>query len=122
MFSAPFPLLLPDAFLIQFMVHGAWGVIPAHINELSPDQLRGFFPGLAYQFGVLLAAGSPYIEARLAGHMSYAEAMGSFAFVVFLLGAAVIGLGPEAKGAQFGNGPLQEPGASLSTSTKKRSD
>jgi len=84
---------------MQFMVQGAWGVIPAHINELSPDQLRGFFPGLAYQFGVLLAAGSPYIQARLAVHMSYAQAMGAFAFVVFLVGAVVIGLGPEAKGS-----------------------
>jgi hypothetical protein len=54
---------------------------------------------------VLLAAGSPYIQARLADHMSYAQAMGSFAFVVFLFGAAVISLGPEAKGAQFGHGP-----------------
>jgi MFS transporter, SHS family, lactate transporter len=105
MFAPSLPLILLGGFLMQFLVQGAWGVIPAHINELSPDQLRGFFPGLAYQFGVLLAAGSPYIQARLAVHMSYAQAMGAFAFVVFLLGALVIGLGPEAKGAQFGQGP-----------------
>ena len=105
MFAPSLPLILAGGFLMQFMVQGAWGVIPAHINELSPDQLRGFFPGLAYQFGVLLAAGSPYIQARLAVHMSYAQAMGAFAFVVFLVGALVIGLGPEAKGAQFGQGP-----------------
>ena len=92
---------------MQFMVQGAWGVIPAHINELSPDQLRGFFPGLAYQFGVLLAAGSPYIQARMAVHMTYAVAMGSFALVVFLAGSLVIGLGPEARGAKFGRGPAQ---------------
>ena len=102
MFAPNLPLILTGAFLMQFMVQGAWGVIPAHINELSPDQLRGFFPGLAYQFGVLVAAGSPYIQARMAVHMSYAEAMGLFAFVVFLVGAAVIGLGPEAKGVHFG--------------------
>ena len=41
--------ILVGAFLMQFMVQGAWGVIPAHINELSPDRLRGFFPGFAYQ-------------------------------------------------------------------------
>ena len=64
MFAPNVPLILVGGFLMQFMVQGAWGVIPAHINELSPDQLRGFFPGLAYQFGVLLAAGSPYIQAR----------------------------------------------------------
>ena len=103
-FAPSLPLILAGAFLMQFMVQGAWGVIPAHINELSPDKLRGFFPGLAYQFGVLLAAGSPYIQARLATHMSYAEAMGSFALVVFLVVAVVIGLGPEARGAHFGHG------------------
>jgi SHS family lactate transporter-like MFS transporter len=102
MFAPSLPLVLAGAFLMQFMVQGAWGVIPAHINELSPDELRGFFPGLAYQFGVLLAAGSPYIQARLATHMSYAQAMGSFALVVFLVGSLVIGLGPEARGAHFG--------------------
>jgi SHS family lactate transporter-like MFS transporter len=102
MFAPNVPLILVGGFLMQFMVQGAWGVIPAHINELSPDQLRGFFPGLAYQFGVLLAAGSPYIQARLAVHMTYALAMGSFALVVFLVGSLVIGLGPEARGATFG--------------------
>ncbi len=102
MFAPNLPLILAGAFLMQFMVQGAWGVIPAHINELSPDQLRGFFPGLAYQLGVLVAAGSPYVQARLASHMTYAQAMGGFAFVAFLVGAVVIGLGPEARGAQFG--------------------
>jgi SHS family lactate transporter-like MFS transporter len=89
---------------MQFMVQGAWGVIPAHINELSPDTLRGFFPGLAYQLGVLIAAGSPYLEARMAHHMSYGRAMGIFAVVVLLAGTAVIALGPEAHRAQFGRG------------------
>ena len=107
MFAPSLPLILAGGFLMQFMVQGAWGVIPAHINELSPDQLRGFFPGLAYQFGVLLAAGSPYIQARMAVHMTYAVAMGSFALVVFLAGSLVIGLGPEARGAKFGRGPAQ---------------
>ena len=96
------PLILLGGFLMQFMVQGAWGVIPAHINELSPDQLRGFFPGFAYQLGVLVAAGSPYIEARMAHHMSYGQAMGLFALVVLLVGAIVIALGPEAHGTEFG--------------------
>jgi SHS family lactate transporter-like MFS transporter len=102
MFAPSLPMILAGGFLMQFMVQGAWGVIPAHINELSPDQLRGFFPGLAYQLGVLVAAGSPYVESRLAGHMTYAQVMGGFAFVAFLAGAVVIGLGPEARGAVFG--------------------
>jgi SHS family lactate transporter-like MFS transporter len=103
-FAPNLPLILAGGFLMQFMVQGAWGVIPAHINELSPDTLRGFFPGLAYQLGVLIAAGSPYLEARMAHHMSYGRAMGIFAVVVLLAGAAVIALGPEAHRAQFGRG------------------
>ena len=51
---------LIGVFLMQFFVQGAWGVVPAHINELSPDHLRGFFPGFAYQLGVMFAASIPY--------------------------------------------------------------
>jgi SHS family lactate transporter-like MFS transporter len=101
-FAPNLPLILVGGFLMQFMVQGAWGVIPAHINELSPDQLRGFFPGLAYQFGVLIASGSAYFEARMAHFMSYGRAMGFFAVVVLLLGALVTTLGPEEHRAEFG--------------------
>jgi MFS transporter, SHS family, lactate transporter len=101
-FAPRLPLILAGGFLMQFMVQGAWGVIPAHINELSPDQLRGFFPGLAYQFGVLIASGSAYFEARMADLMSYGRAMAIFAVVVLIVGAAVIYLGPEDHGAEFG--------------------
>jgi len=101
-FAPNLPLILVGGFLMQFMVQGAWGVIPAHINELSPDQLRGFFPGLAYQFGVLIASGSAYFEARMAHFMSYGRAMGLFAVVVLLLGAVVVSFGPEAHRAEFG--------------------
>jgi len=102
MFAPSLPLILLGGFLMQFMVQGAWGVIPAHINELSPDQLRGFFPGLAYQFGVLIASGSAYFEARMAQFMSYGQAMGLFAAAVLLIGALVIALGPEEHRAEFG--------------------
>jgi len=101
-FAPNLPLILIGGFLMQFMVQGAWGVIPAHINELSPDQLRGFFPGLAYQFGVLIASGSAYFEARMAHLMSYGRAMGLFALVVLLIGAIVIYFGPEDHRAEFG--------------------
>jgi len=104
MFAPNLPLILMGGFLMQFMVQGAWGVIPAHINELSPDQLRGFFPGLAYQFGVLIASGSAYFEARMAQFMSYSQAMGLFAATVLLIGALVISLGPEEHRAEFGRG------------------
>jgi SHS family lactate transporter-like MFS transporter len=108
-FAPNLSLILAGGFLMQFMVQGAWGVIPAHINELSPDQLRGFFPGLAYQFGVLIASGSAYFEARMAHLMSYAQAMGIFAAVVLLLGAVVIYFGPEAHSAQFGRSNPAKP-------------
>jgi SHS family lactate transporter-like MFS transporter len=83
------------------MLQGAWGVIPAQLNELSPPQLRGFFPGLAYHIGVLIASSVAYIEAVLAEHLSYATSMGTLAAVVLLIGAVVIWAGPEAKGISF---------------------
>lgn len=95
------PLIMVGAFVMQFMVQGAWGVIPAHINELSPPQLRGFFPGLAYQCGVLIASSISYIEAVLGEHFSYAASMGGLAAAVLLIGALVIWAGPEAKGISF---------------------
>ena len=99
------PLVMVGAFLMQFMVQGAWGVIPAHINELSPFQVRGFFPGFAYQIGVLIASSVAYIEALLGEHFTYAAAMGGLAATVFIVGAIVIGLGPEAKGVSFVKNP-----------------
>ena len=95
-------LLVLGAFLMQFMVQGAWGVIPAHITELSPDSVRGFLPGFAYQCGVLLAGSVAYIEAVFARHTSYANAMALTAFTVFTLGAIVVALGRERRGATFG--------------------
>ena len=90
------------AFLMQFMVQGAWGVIPAHINELSPDRLRGFLPGFAYQVGVLIAATAPFIEASMTHRFSYAQVMGTFAGITMIIAIAVIGLGPEAHRIAFG--------------------
>jgi SHS family lactate transporter-like MFS transporter len=96
------PLLVLGAFLMQFMVQGAWGVVPAHITELAPDSVRGFLPGFAYQCGVLLAGSVAYIEAVFAQHTTYANAMALTALTVFLLGALVVSLGPERHGARFG--------------------
>ncbi len=100
-FAPSTPLIVLGAFLMQFMVQGAWGVIPAHLNELSPGSLRGFFPGFAYQLGVLAASSITYIEAVLGEHFSYAQAMGLLAAAVLLIDALVIALGPEAKGVSF---------------------
>jgi SHS family lactate transporter-like MFS transporter len=89
------------AFLMQFMVQGAWGVIPAHLNELSPGALRGFFPGFAYQLGVLFASSVEYVEATMANQLGYAGALALLAAVVLVLGATVIIAGPEARGVSF---------------------
>jgi MFS family permease len=65
-FSPSLTGLVIGAFAMQFMVQGAWGVIPAHITELSPDSVRGFLPGFAYQCGVLIASSVAFLEATLA--------------------------------------------------------
>lgn len=94
-------IIATGAFGMQFMVQGAWGVIPAHINELSPGPLRGFFPGFAYQLGVLIASSVAYIEAVMAQSLSYATSMEILAGGVLLLGVIVVLAGPEARGIKM---------------------
>lgn len=94
-------LVMIGAFVMQFMVQAAWGVVPAHLNELSPAELRGIFPGLAYQLGVVISSSVGFIEALLGEHFGYAISMGGLAAVVLLGGAVVIWAGPEAKGVSF---------------------
>jgi SHS family lactate transporter-like MFS transporter len=93
--------ILIGVFLMQFFVQGAWGVIPAHINELSPNHLRGFFPGFAYQLGVMFAASIPYVESALGERFTYTQAMGGLVTAVFIVGFIVTATGPEAKGVSF---------------------
>ncbi|HEY3131365.1 MAG TPA: MFS transporter [Acidobacteriota bacterium] len=95
-------LLVVGAFILQFMVQGAWGVVPAHITELSPDSVRGFLPGFAYQCGVLIAGTVAYIEAVFAKRFSYSSAMALTALTVFSVGAVVIALGKEKHAIEFG--------------------
>lgn len=103
-FAPSLPLLVAGAILLQFMVQGAWGIIPAHITELSPDSVRGFLPGFAYQCGVLIAGTVAYIEALFAAHTgSYAKAMALTALTVFIVAAVVAGLGRERRGITFGD-------------------
>ena len=101
-FAPSLALLILGAFLLQFMVQGAWGVIPAHLSELSPDSVRGFLPGFAYQCGVLCASSVAYIEAVFATRTSYANAMALTALTVFAGAAVVVALGTERRGARFG--------------------
>jgi SHS family lactate transporter-like MFS transporter len=101
-FSPSLGLLVAGGFLMQFMVQGAWGVIPAHLTELSPDSVRGFLPGFAYQCGVLLAGSVAYIEALFAQRMSYATAMAFTAVTVFAGAIIITALGREKRGIRFG--------------------
>jgi SHS family lactate transporter-like MFS transporter len=94
-------LLISGAFIMQFFVQGAWGVIPAHLSELSPNQVRGFLPGFSYQCGVLVASSVGYVEAVFAKHMSYATAMAMTAASVFVFTAIVAAAGRENKGIDF---------------------
>ena len=101
-FAPSLALLVAGAFLMQFLVQGAWGVIPAHLSELSPDSVRGFLPGFGYQCGVLLSSAVSYVEAEVAVRTSYAVAMAATAATVFLMAAAAAALGPERRGTEFG--------------------
>jgi MFS transporter, SHS family, lactate transporter len=101
-FSPLFTLM--GVFLMQFFVQGAWGVIPAHINELSPGSLRGFFPGFAYQLGVLCASSIPYLESALGERFSYAQSMGGLVAAVIIGAFLVTFFGPEAHGVSFRKG------------------
>lgn len=97
-------LLGLGAFLIQVMVQGAWGVVPTHLNELSPDAVRGTLPGFAYQMGNLLAAVTATAQSWLAARHGgdYAFAMSLWIGAVAALLAVLVWLGPEARGVGFG--------------------
>ncbi len=95
--------LAAGAFFMQFAVQGAWGVVPAHLNELSPSAVRGLLPGLTYQLGNLLASRNILLQTSLAqrhgGDFGYA-----LAFFVVVFGLILAGLawfGPEKMDAQM---------------------
>jgi SHS family lactate transporter-like MFS transporter len=103
-FSTSPVLLALGAFLMQFMVQGAWGVIPVHLNELSPDGARGTFPGFVYQLGNLLASANATLQADIAAHYggNYGLALAVVAGTVAIAIAALTAIGTEAKGVAFG--------------------
>ena len=105
-FSHTVALLALGAFAMQFMVQGAWGVIPVHLNELSPADARGTFPGYAYQVGNLIASGNAVWQAQLAEsrHNDYGLAMAVVAVVGALVIAGLTILGPERRDVLFGMG------------------
>jgi SHS family lactate transporter-like MFS transporter len=90
-------------FLMQSMVQGAWGVVPAYLAELSPAAVRATFPGLAYQLGNLVTSWDAVLQARLAIRYGYGAVLGGTVLVVALYLAAVTALGRESRGAELGN-------------------
>jgi len=100
-------LLGVGVFLLQVMVQGAWGVVPVHLNELSPDAVRATLPGFAYQGGNLLASFTAPLLTWIAHQRGgdYGFAMAGFIAVVALLLALVTAFGPEARGTRFGAPP-----------------
>ena len=101
-FSSGMGLIVAGAFLMQFMVQGAWGIIPAHISELSPDQVRGFLPGFSYQCGNLIAASIAWAQAALAEHLPWPHVMAASAAAIFVLAIVATALGRERRGIVFG--------------------
>jgi SHS family lactate transporter-like MFS transporter len=102
-FGSSVVLLGIGVFLLQIMVQGAWGIVPVHLNELSPAAVRGTLPGFAYQGGNLLASITAplltWFAVRNGGNFALVMAM--FIAIVAVLLALVSILGPEAKGASL---------------------
>jgi SHS family lactate transporter-like MFS transporter len=96
--------LAMGGFLMQFMVQGAWGIIPVHLNELSPGPVRAILPGFAYQLGNLLSSRNGVFQQAYADrydHGSLTVALSATVAIVALAVAVVAGFGPEAKGAEL---------------------
>ena len=100
-FGSTVALLAIGSFAMQFGVQGAFGVIPAHLNELSPSSVRSLFPGVVYQLGVLVAAPSVVIEYGLRTRFGYQWALTIFEACVIVVLLLVFAFGPEQKGKDF---------------------
>ena len=100
-FGSTIVMLAIGSFAMQFGVQGAFGVIPAHLNELSPSSVRSLFPGVVYQLGVLIAAPSVVVEFTLRRHLGYQWALTIFEMCVIFCLFLIFGFGPERKGRDF---------------------
>ena len=102
--SGPIPrrplLLAVGAFIMQISVQGAWGVIPAHLNELSPGPVRATLPGFIYQAGNFLASYNGPFQAKIAENAgnNYSYALALVAGTVAIAIVIVIRFSPERRG------------------------
>jgi SHS family lactate transporter-like MFS transporter len=100
------------AFLMQICVQGAWGVIPAHLNELSPPSIRATFPGVVYQLGNLLASYNATLQSAIGARTdppNYSWALAGVAGVVAIVIAVLVGFGVEARDVKMGDDAAPEP-------------
>ncbi|HWC56573.1 MAG TPA: MFS transporter [Sphingomicrobium sp.] len=98
------PLLLGlGGFLMQVAVQGAWGIVPVHLNELSPPLARSLFPGFAYQLGNLIASKNAPIQAGIAESHgnNYGLALAIFGGAMAVVIAIWTAIGPERQNADF---------------------
>jgi SHS family lactate transporter-like MFS transporter len=100
-FGGSLLVLVLGSYLMQTGVQGAFGVIPAHLNELSPDALRSLFPGFVYQLGVLVASPAVGFEYILRDDLGYPWALTAFESVVIVSLIIIFALGPERRGRDF---------------------
>ena len=100
-FGSTIVMLAIGSFAMQFGVQGAFGVIPAHLNELSPSSVRSLFPGVVYQLGVLFAAPSVVVEFTLRRNFGYQWALTIFEMCTIFCLFLIFGFGPERKGRDF---------------------
>lgn len=97
-------LLGLGAFLMQFMVQGAWGIIPAHLNELSPADIRATFPGFVYQLGNFLASYNATLQTKIgaANNHNYSWALAGVAGTVAIIIAVLSAFGVDRSHVKMG--------------------
>jgi len=115
-FGSALAVLAAGAFIMQLGVQGAWGIIPVHLNELSPDSVRGLLPGFTYQVGILLAASTPTVEFALRDRLGYAWALTAFELMVIACLSLMLIFGRERRGRSF----LREPQRLAAIASRKQ--
>jgi SHS family lactate transporter-like MFS transporter len=101
-YSSTAAMLCLGAFLMQIVIQGTWAIIPAHLTEMSPDAIRGLYPGVTYQLGNLLAAFNLPIQEALAHGHGYPFALAATIVPVIVAVVVLLLIGKEAKDVEFG--------------------
>jgi SHS family lactate transporter-like MFS transporter len=119
-YSRAAAMLCLGSFLMQLCVQGAWGVIPAHLTEMSPDAIRGLYPGVTYQLGNLLAAFNLPIQERLAETHGYPSALAATIVPVLIAVTVLTLIGKDATGIRFGTAESASLPAEASLPQRRR--